>query len=127
MNALNPSELLAQLRQQQFYMVTMQANTPTEDPLSILGPNMEEHLNWLIEQENNGTLFLSGAAADETEWDGSGVAIIRARSRAHAEQIAETEPFHRAGLRTNTVRGWQLNEGNVTVKLKLFDNSFEIN
>jgi uncharacterized protein YciI len=126
MSTKSPDELLGQLRQQQFYMITMQMITPAIDPRPVIGPYLEAHLDWLIEQENNGTLFLSGAAADETEWDGSGVAIIRAKSRAAAEAIAVTEPLHIAGLRKNTVRGWQLNEGNVNIRLKLFDNTFEI-
>ena len=126
MSPKSPEELLGQLRQQQFYMITMQMIEPAEDPRPVIGPHLEAHLDWLIEQERNGTLFLSGAAADETEWDGSGVAIIRAESRAAAEAIAVTEPFHKLGLRKNTVRGWQLNEGNVTLRFKLFDNTFEI-
>jgi hypothetical protein len=126
MSPKNPEELLASLRQQQFYMVTMQMLGTAEDPLPLLGPHLEAHLDWLIEQERNGTLFLSGRLADETEWDGSGVAIIRAESRAAAEAIAAGEPFHQLGLRKNTVKGWQLNEGNVTLRMKLFDNTFEI-
>ena len=87
---------------------------------------MEEHLAWLTERENNGTIFLAGMLGDETGWDGSGLAIVRAESRAAAEADAHTEPFCKAGLRTNTVRGWQLNEGNIHLRLKLFDDSVEI-
>ncbi|NED90848.1 hypothetical protein G3I76_63550, partial [Streptomyces sp. SID11233] len=97
-----------------------------EDPLPVLGPHLDEHLAWLIERENNGTLFLSGQLGDETGWDGSGMAIVRAESRAAAEADAQTEPFCRAGIRRNTIRGWQLNEGRLTLELKLFDNSFTI-
>lgn len=122
----NPQEMLATLRQQQFYLVDMTMITPADDPLTVLGPHLDEHLAWLIERENNGTLFLSGQLGDETGWDGSGMAIVRAESRAAAEADARTEPFCKAGIRKNTVRGWQLNEGNVTLRLKLFANSFEI-
>ncbi|MFI9772517.1 YciI family protein [Streptomyces sp. NPDC052415] len=119
-------EVLSKLRRQQFYLVEMSMITPSQDPLSALAPLLEEHLAWLIERENNGTLFLAGTLGDETGWDGSGLAIVRAESRAAAEADAQTEPFCRAGIRKNTVRGWQLNEGNVTLRLKLFDDSFEI-
>ncbi len=122
----NPQEMLSKLRQQQFYLVEMAMITPTEDPLPVLGPHLDEHLAWLIERENNGTIFLSGQLGDETGWDGSGLAIVRAESRAAAEADAATEPFCKAGIRRNTVRGWQLNEGNVTLRLKLFNDSFEI-
>lgn len=122
----NSQELLSKLRRQQFYLVEMMMITAAEDPLSVLGPYLEEHLAWLIERENNRTIFLSGTLGDETGWDGSGMAIVRAESRAAAEADAQTEPFSKAGIRKNSVRGWQLNEGNVTLRLKLFDDSFEI-
>ena len=99
---------------------------PVENPLPVLGPYLDEHLAWLIERENNGTIFLSGQLGDETGWDGSGMAIVRAESRAAAEADAQTEPFCRAGIRRNNVRGWKLNEGNLTLRVKLFDNSFEL-
>ena len=122
----SPQELLAKLRRQQFYLVEMKMIMPAEDPLSVLGPQLEEHLAWLIERENNGSMFLSGTLGDETGWDGSGMAIMRAESRAAAEADARTEPFCKAGIRENTVRGWQLSEGNLTLHLKLFDDSFRI-
>lgn len=40
--------------------------------------------------------------------------------------IAETEPFHVAGVRRNSVHGWLLNEGNVTLSFRLFDDEYEI-
>ena len=72
-------------------------------------------------------LFLSGANADGADWDGSGTAIIRAGSREEAVQISESEPFHREGLRHNTVHGWTLNEGTVRLSVSLFADHFEIN
>jgi len=54
------------------------------------------------------------------------MAIVRAKSRGAAEADAQTEPFCQAGIRRNTVRGWKLNEGNFTLRVKLFDNSFEL-
>lgn len=122
----NPQDLLSRLRRQQFYLVEMAMITPADDPLSVLGPHLEEHLAWLIERENNGTIFLAGTLGDETGWDGSGLVVVRADSRAAAEADAQTEPFCRVGIRKNSVRGWQLNEGNLTLRLKLFDDSFEI-
>ena len=68
-------------------------------------------------------LFLSGANADGDEWDGSGIAIIRAPSLEAAVAISDTEPFHREGLRVNTVHGWQLNEGTVRLSFSLLTTS----
>ena len=119
-------QLLANLRGIQLYMVRMEMAEPVDDPLPVLLPHLRDHILWLRDQERGGVLFLSGANRDEVGWDGSGVAVLRAGSRAEAVAIAETEPFHRAGVRTNTVHGWSLNEGNLQVSLRLFDDAFAI-
>jgi uncharacterized protein YciI len=105
--------------------------TPTEtwpappDPGSLPAPEMiqrfVEHLDWLEAQERAGVLVLSGTL-DQELGIGPGMAIIRASSREEAEAIAETEPFHRYGIRQNTVRSWTVNEGSLTVTVKLFTN-----
>jgi uncharacterized protein YciI len=105
--------------------------TPTEtwpappDPGSLPAPEMierfVEHLDWLEAQERAGVLVLSGTL-DQELGIGPGMAIIRASSREEAEAIAETEPFHRYGIRQNTVRSWTVNEGSLTLKVKLFTN-----
>jgi uncharacterized protein YciI len=125
-DATNAQGQLSKLRRKQLYLVEMAMIAPTEDPISVLGPHLDEHLAWLMEREDNGSLFLSGMLGDESGWDGSGMAIVRATSRAAAEADARTEPFCRAGIRRNTVRGWQLNEGHVTLRLKLFSDTFEV-
>lgn len=117
-------ELMAQLRGVQLYMVRMEPVSVPEDPIAYLMPFLREHILWLRDRERDGSLFLSGASRDEVGWDGSGVAILRASSRAEAERIAQTEPFHREGLRRNTVHGWLLNEGSVRLSLNLFENGY---
>ncbi len=118
--------LMANLRGIQLYMVHMDMVASTEDPIGTLMPHLREHILWLRDQERSGSLFLSGANRDEVGWDGSGVAILRAESRQDAIAIAETEPFHRAGLRTNTVHGWLLNEGNIRLSFNLFDDTYDL-
>jgi uncharacterized protein YciI len=119
-------ELLADLRSVQFYMMRMEMTEPTDDPISALTPHLREHILWLRDQERSGALFLSGANRDEIGWDGSGLAILRAGSRAEAIAIAETEPFHREGVRQNSVHGWLLNEGHVRLSFQLFANTYVI-
>ena len=119
-------ELTANLRGTQLYMLHMDMVVDADDPISVLLPHLREHILWLRDQERNGTLFLSGANRDEEGWDGSGTAILRVASRAEAEALATTEPFHREGLRQNTVHGWTLNEGNLSLSVRLFDNTFEV-
>ena len=72
-------------------------------------------------------LFASGPIRDETgAWDGTGMAVVRAKSLAAAKRLAASEPFHRAGIRQNRVEGWQVNEGSYTVTVRYMDRSFEI-
>ncbi|TCC53360.1 hypothetical protein E0H75_06535 [Kribbella capetownensis] len=118
--------LMKRLRGIQLYMVRMDMVAETDDPMATLMPYLREHILWLRDQERAGTLFLSGANRDEAGWDGSGTAIVRAGSRAEAVAVAETEPFHVAGVRRNTVHGWLLNEGNVKLSFRLFDDEYEI-
>jgi uncharacterized protein YciI len=123
-NLPDVDEHVQNLRRVQLYMVRMEMQKRVDSPMDYLAPHIQEHIVWLEEQEKNGVLFLSGANADGDEWDGSGVAIIRAPSLEAAVAISDTEPFHREGLRVNTVHGWQLNEGNVQLSLSLLTNKF---
>ncbi len=105
--------------------------TPTETwpqpPANGEMPDVEtlqhfvEHIDWLEAQEKANVLVLSGTV-DEEYGLGPGMAIIRAGSRAEAEAIAVTEPFHQLGWRHNTIRSWKVNEGSLTVSVKLFSN-----
>jgi len=73
---------------------------------------MREHLIYLWQLEVAGKLF--GAGPLERSEDASGpvgMIVVAAGSREEAESVATNEPFHRAGWRVNTVRGWTLNEG----------------
>lgn len=119
-------ELMARLRGIQLYMVRMEVPQPVAAPLDYLAPHLREHILWLEHHERAGVLFLSGAHRAGEEWDGSGTAIIRAASLAQAKAIAVTEPFHREGLRRNTVHGWSLNEGALRLSLNLFTNEFDV-
>ena len=125
-DTFNLEDHLQNLRQVQLYMVRMDMKHPVDSPLDYLAPHLPEHILWLEAQEKNGVLFLSGANAAGDQWDGSGTAIIRASSLEAAVAIANTEPFHREGLRVNTVHGWQLNEGTIRLTLSLFTDKFSI-
>lgn len=119
-------DLMQSLRLVQLYMIRMDMPGPVDSPMDYLAPHLREHILWLEAQEKNGVLFLSGANRAGDEWDGSGTAIVRAPSLAAATAIAETEPFHREGLRVNTVHGWMLNEGTIRLTLSLFSDKFSL-
>ncbi len=85
--------------------------------------NLEEHLAYQHEIEQNGIMFAAGPFAndDETLWQGEGMVIIRANSLAEAEQIAANDPMHKSGARSYRVRPWLMNEGSFTVRVTYSD------
>ncbi len=110
--------------QKQLYVVF---TTPTNG----LGPvmaNVETHLKFQIELEEKGIMFGAGPfwTDDEQNWEGDGMVIIRAGSLDEARKIAESDPMHRCGARSFTVRPWLLNEGTMTLKVRYSDGSREV-
>lgn len=116
----------ARLLRKQLYLVHMRPKVPLDDPLALLTPHMAAHLDFLRDLESRGVLFMSGALRDGNSWEGGGMAIIRAGSVAEAWEIARAEPFHVAGVRVNTVEGWQLNEGSLNFTLRIMERGFDI-
>ena len=89
-------------------------------PVNGMGPvmeNLEEHLQFQIELEQNGIMLGAGPfwADDEHSWNGEGMVIIRAENLADAQRIAATDPMHSSGARSFKVRPWLLNEGRITM------------
>jgi uncharacterized protein YciI len=76
---------------------------------------MESHLRWQLALEDARILLAAGPlnwGEDAPGPDGAiGMYVIAARSRQHAEEIAASEPFERAGWRTHVTYGWLVNEG----------------
>ena len=82
-----------------------------------------EHVEFLRGLERAGTMFMGGPfRAGDYTWNGSGMIVVRARSLAEAQALAEQDPLGRAGLRTYEVRGWQLNEGRLVLTVDLDSN-----
>ncbi len=90
--------------------------------------NMEEHLAFQVSLEAEGVLFAAGPmwTDDEQTWEGDGLVVVRAGSRAEAIAIAERDPMHRSGARRFTVRPWMINEGTVTIRLDHSSQTFKL-
>ena len=110
--------------QKQLYVV----HTFPTDGLGPVMQNIEPHLKFQIELEEKGIMFGAGPFWDDAEekWEGEGMVIIRAGSLAEAKDIAASDPMHKSGARSYTVRPWLLNEGTVTVKVRYSDGSREL-
>jgi uncharacterized protein YciI len=100
-------------------------------PVSGIGPvleNLEMHLAFQVSLEGEGVLYAAGPmwSDDEKEWNGEGMVVVRAGSRAEAMAIAERDPMHKAGARAFTVRPWMINEGTMTIRLDASSQRFTV-
>lgn len=123
------AELGGRLAGREFWLLEMEPTDRWPGPDRIAEDEVAQafvdHLRWLEQLEADGRLFLSGPVDAESGL-GPGLSVLNVTTRADAEAIAATEPFALAGLRTNTVRSWTVNEGSLTVNVKLFARTADI-
>ncbi|WP_295512924.1 YciI family protein [uncultured Sulfitobacter sp.] len=118
-------EASAGMLQKQLYAIF---TTPT-DGLGPVFANMEAHLAFQVQLEADGILYAAGPmwTDDEQSWEGEGMVIVRAKSRAEATEVAERDPMHVSGARVFHVRPWLINEGSVNLRLDYSTQKFTIN
>ena len=100
--------------------------TRPKDGLGPVFAVIEEHLKFQVQLENDGILYAAGPmwTDDEQSWEGEGLVIVKAASRAEAVAIAERDPMHQSGARGFRVRPWLINEGTVTITLNNSNQTF---
>lgn len=93
---------------------------PAAEP-EILKQHLPAHLAYQAEQEKLGNLVMAGPLSDATGelMQGVGMIIYRAESLEAANALAENDPMHSSGTRTFSIRRWLVNEGSLTVNVKL--------
>ncbi|AXK81447.1 hypothetical protein DW352_13570 [Pseudolabrys taiwanensis] len=108
----------------QLYVIFTKPTKGMEPVMAVL----KEHLDFQIDLERRGIMFGAGPFWNDAEeaWEGEGMVIVRAESLAAAKAIAASDPMHKAGARSYTVRPWLLNEGTVTIKLTYSDGKREV-
>ncbi len=96
-------------------------STPAESTSAAdIERHVDAHLAWLLKLEVDGAVFLSGPlTSGPGARPGSGVTVLRAESAERASEIAATDPFVLAGLRSFEVLGWRINEGTIQIRLSL--------
>ncbi|WP_370230888.1 YciI family protein [Cognatishimia sp.] len=101
----------------ELYVVQSIPDGAPEDVKAVL----PEHLAYQAEQEAAGRLFMAGPMSDETgeQMQGVGLIIYRAESLEHARALAEDDPMHAKGARRFTLQRWLINEGSLTLSVKL--------
>ena len=96
--------------------------------LSRLDVLVEAHLEWAVQAERRGELFMSGPFVAEGTKPGTqgSMMILRADSEAAAWRILEQDPFIKQGVFTAEVKRWVLMEGSMTVSVRFSDRSYQL-
>nr|WP_299343735.1 YciI family protein [Allomuricauda sp.] len=89
---------------------------------------LPDHMDFVHKIESQGTMIMGGQTTIEGASDagGYGAIMIRANSFEEARRIADQDPMHKTGVRKYTLYRWNINEGELNVRLKLSDASFKI-
>jgi len=105
-----------------FYVVV---TTPTA-PREQLEPLIPAHLANQVRLEKEGIMFAAGPLTKEDGTRYGGMFVLRANSFDEARAIADSDPMHKAGLRTYTLMRWTVNEGSYGVRINYSDQSVTI-
>lgn len=105
-----------------YYVIVTTPVAPKEE----LDKMLAEHLTHQIKLEKQGIMFGAGPLAAEDGSRVGGLVIIRASSFAEARAIADSDPYHKNGLRTYTLTRWTVNEGSFTVRVNYSDQTMAI-
>ena len=101
----------------ELYVVFSEPAAPPEQ----MKEQLPGHLAYQAEQEKAGNLVMAGPMSDTSGelMEGVGMIIYRAESLEAATKLAEGDPMHSSGTRTFVIRRWLINEGSLTINVKL--------
>jgi uncharacterized protein len=115
-------ELLGSFLHKEVYVVVTRPVTSPE-----IRPRLLDHLENQVKLEREGVMFAAGPLFEEGgQGPVAGMFVIRAKSFEEARRIADSDPLHQAGLRTYEIRKWQINEGQIQLKVNFSDQTAEI-
>jgi uncharacterized protein YciI len=102
-------------------------STPAKAP-EIVKAALPEHLTYQGELERQGALAFAGPMSDETgeQMQGTGMIIYRALSFEAARELALSDPMHKSGARSFTLRRWMINEGSLSLNVGLSTRSVSL-
>jgi len=109
----------------ELYVVFSEPAVPPEQ----MKQQLPDHLAYQAEQEKLGTLVMAGPMSDPSGelMEGVGMIIYRAESLEAARKITENDPMHSSESRTFSIRRWLVNEGSLTVNVKLSAQTVSLN
>ena len=102
-------------------------STPAKTP-EALRAVLPDHLEYQAKQEAAGNLVFAGPVSDPTgeAMQGEGMIIYRAASLEEARGLADADPMHQTGTRTYDLRRWLVNEGSLSVEVRLSGQSVTV-
>jgi uncharacterized protein YciI len=115
-------QLTAKFLGRQLYVIHTVPKVSREE----LDAMLPAHLEHQIKLEKSGVMFAAGPMANPDGTPAGGLIVIRAKDFAEATAIADSDPFHKAGLRSYTLRRWTVNEGSYAVRVNYSDQSVAI-
>lgn len=121
-NAERLKQLTKNFLGKQFYVVHTTPNAPREE----LDRLLPEHLEHQIRLEKSGVMFAAGPMTNPDGTPAGGLIVIRAKDFAEAKAIADSDPFHKSGLRSYTLRRWTVNEGSYGLRVNYSDQTVTI-
>jgi uncharacterized protein YciI len=68
--------------------------------------NLDQHLAWMKQQHDNGSILFSGPTPDRK----FGIYVIKAPSKAEANQIAASDPYTAAGFCEYDLYEWEVHQ-----------------
>ena len=87
----------------------------------LLKEQLPAHLAYQSQLEENGSLAFAGPLSDPSgdEMQGMGMIVYQAESLDAARVLAEADPMHASGARKFTLQRWLVNEGGLSLNIKL--------
>jgi len=109
--------------QKLFFVCVTTAVRPAEE----LEANLQGHKDYLKGLEDQGLLFAAGPLLDaQAKFDGTGMIVFATSDFAQAKSLADNDPFHAKGMRTYTLRPWQVNEGSLGLRVVFSSGKFSL-
>jgi uncharacterized protein len=105
--------LMAPMIKKTLWVVLSTAQVPSGD----MEPHAADHLRYMNGLEEQGVLWASGPFVAPGVLVGDGLTLFNVEREADVQRLMDAEPLTKLGMRTYTVRRWELREGKIGVDL----------
>jgi len=119
-SAQETASLLARMIRKSLWVVVSTAEVPSAQ----MEPHAPEHLHYMNDLETRGLVWASGPFVVPGELVGDGLTIFNVPEETDVHRLMKEEPLTKRGMRTYTVRRWELREGRMAIDLYLSQSKF---